>query len=156
MRPILITLCLLLVCAAASAGDVYKWKDKDGQVHYGDKPKSGQAESVMVESSSDSGEPATALAETKAREAECQQKKAQLAIWRKAPTMSEIDNLGKTRQYTAAERQQFLDMAQGKVDALCAPPAPSPEAAGTFPPPEEKYTPVEAPPEEPAPGSQQQ
>ena len=149
MRSIIL-LSALLACAAASAGDVYKWKDKDGRVHYGDKPKTGEAQSVIVDSSDDADDPAKAGAAqaAAARDAECKTKKSQLAAWRAAPTMSEVDNLGRTREYTPAERQQFLDMTQKKVDQLCAPPPPSAEA--TFPPPEEKYTPVEPPPEEPA------
>ena len=150
MRSILIALSVF-ACAAASAGDVYKWKDKDGRVHYGDKPKTGEAQSVIVDSSKDDADdPAKAGAAqaAAARAAECKTKTSQLAAWRAAPTMSEVDNLGKTREYTAAERQQFLDMTQAKVDALCAPPPPSAEA--TFPPPEEKYEPVAPPPEEPA------
>lgn len=147
---ILIILCALLACATAGAGDVYKWKDKDGRVHYGDKPKTGEAEEIMAAPESDSGEPSAAAAENAAREAQCKEKKTQLAAWRRAPTMSEVDNLGKTREYTPAERQQFLDMTQAKVDALCAPPPPS-AASGTFPPPEEPYTPVEIPPDENAP-----
>ena len=148
MRPIIV-LSMLLACAVASAGEVYKWKDKDGRVHYGDKPKSGQAEAIEVDPKSGTGEPSEAAAESQARAAECKQKKDQLAAWRSAPTMSEVDNLGRTREYTPAEREQFLAMTQKKVDELCAPRAPSPEAAGTFPPPEGKYEPVEPPPEEP-------
>jgi len=150
MRSIIV-LCAVLACATAAAGEVYKWKDKDGRIHYGDKPKTGEVESVTVTPPSGSGEPSKAEAERRGSEAECQQKKAQLAAWRRAPTMSEVDNLGKTRQYTPAEREQFLAMTQQKVDELCAPKAPSPEAAGTFPPPEEPYTPVEIPKEEPPP-----
>src|SRR5690349_7634835 len=130
---IIIVLCAALACATAGAGEVYKWKDKDGRVHYGDKPKTGEAQEVMVAPDSDTGAPAAAGADSAARDAQCQQKKTQLAAWRRAPTMSEVDNLGKTREYTPAERQQFLDMTQAKVDALCAPPPPS-AAADTFPP----------------------
>jgi len=152
MRSILIALSVL-ACAAASAGEVYKWKDKDGRVHYGDKPKTGEAQSVIVDSSKDdAADPAAAGAAqaAAARAAECKTKKTQLDAWRRAPTMSEVDNLGRTREYTPAERLQFLDITQKKVDELCAPPPPPSGSAGTFPPPEEKYTPVEPPPEEPA------
>jgi hypothetical protein len=148
MRSIIL-LSALLACAAASAGDVYKWKDKDGRVHYGDKPKTGEAEAIAVEPSSGTGEPSPPLAETQAREAECKKKKEQLAAWRRGPTMSETDNLGRTREYTPAEREQFLALTQKKVDELCAPREPSPAAAGTFPPPEEKYEPVEPRKDEP-------
>ena len=120
MRPIIV-LSMLLACAVASAGEVYKWKDKDGRIHYGDKPKSGQAEPITVEPRSGTGEPSKAAAEEQARAAECKQKKEQLAAWRRAPTMSETDNLGRTREYTPAEREQFLAMRQKSVDELCAP-----------------------------------
>jgi hypothetical protein len=152
MRSIIV-LCAALACASAAAGEVYKWKDKDGRVHYGDKPKTGQGEAIMVTPDSGSGEPSAAFAEGAARDAECAQKKARLQSYRAAPSISEIDNLGKTREYTAAERKQYLDQEQARVDAACAPKPPSPEAAGTFPPPEVKQEPIAPRPEEEAPAS---
>ncbi|MGQ0586245.1 MAG: DUF4124 domain-containing protein [Gammaproteobacteria bacterium] len=152
MRPIVTLLVLLLSVTAASAAEVYKWKDKDGRVHYGDKPKDQPADSVIIESSSGSGTPSAAAAEGASRDTECSAKKARLESYRRAPSISEIDNLGKTREYSAAERQQYLDQEQQRVDAACAPRAPSPAAAGTFPPPEAPVEEVKAPPEEkPAP-----
>ena len=147
MRPIVV-LIVLLACAAASAGEVYKWKDKDGRVHYGDKPKDAAGEAVMVESSSGSGVPSENEAARLAREKECQTKKAQLENWRRAPTMSEIDNIGKQREYTPAEREQFLALQQQKVDSLCAPP-PAQAQSDTFPPPAPPEETTEIPPEEP-------
>ncbi|MDX1512558.1 MAG: glutaredoxin family protein [Gammaproteobacteria bacterium] len=39
----------LLLAAPASAGEVYKWKDKYGRIHFGDRPPAGaQAEEVEV------------------------------------------------------------------------------------------------------------
>ena len=147
MRSIIVLLAVL-ACAAASAGEVYKWKDKDGRVHYGDKPKEGEAQAVTVESSSGTGDPSKAGAEQASRDGECKTKKQQLEAWRRAPSLSEIDSLGKQREYSAAEREQFLAMTQQKVDGLCAPKAPSPQAAGTFPPPEAPIDEVKAPPDE--------
>ena len=143
MRSIIV-LCAVLACATAAAGEVYKWKDKDGRVHYGDKPKTGEGQQIIVTPDS---EPSVAGADGAARDAECNQKKTQLEAYRRAPSLSEIDNLGKTREYTAAERKQYLDMQQARVNELCAP-KPSAAASGTFPPPEEPYTPIEPPPEE--------
>jgi hypothetical protein len=150
MRTIF-TLSLVLACAAASAGEVYKWKDKDGRVHYGDRPKDAQAESVMMNPSS-SGEPSPSFALEKDRLAECQKRRAQLEAWRRAPTMSEIDNLGKTRTYTSAERDQFLAMTEEKVAALCEPPKGPVQTVETFPPPEAPDPAIELPaePAEPA------
>jgi len=39
MRTLLLTVCLLLVALShVHAASLYKWTDKDGKVHYGDKP----------------------------------------------------------------------------------------------------------------------
>ncbi|MGH8481331.1 MAG: DUF4124 domain-containing protein [Nevskiaceae bacterium] len=149
MRLIL-PLLLSLACAAASAGEVYKWRDKDGRLHYGDRPKDAQAESVTVTPSSGSGETSPVLANEQERMAECQRKRAQLESWRAAPTMSEVDNLGKTREYTPAERQQFLAMTEAKVAELCAPPKGPVQPVDVFPPPEAEEPAIELPPEEPA------
>lgn len=40
----------LLGSGAALAGDIYKWVDADGNVHYGDKPIGEQSERVAIES----------------------------------------------------------------------------------------------------------
>jgi hypothetical protein len=155
MRSI-ISLSLLLACTVASAAEVYKWKDKDGRVHYGDRPKQG-AQSVIVTPSSGSGVPSEAEGNRQAREAECQTTRAKYEAYRRAPSISEIDNLGKQREYTPAEREQFLAMTERKVAELCNPPAApastaaaetpteTPSEAGSDTPPE---TPAEAPPAE--------
>jgi hypothetical protein len=144
---IIIAVSLALACAAASAGEIYKWKDKDGRVHYGDRPKDGQAESVTIDSSSGGDAPSAAPANEGERQAECQKKRAQLERYRKSPSISEVDNLGKTREYTTAERQQFLAITEQKVTELCAPPK---EQAEGFPPPEAAEPAIDLPPEEPA------
>jgi hypothetical protein len=139
MRSI-VGLCVVLACAAASAGEVYKWKDKDGHVHYGDRPKHIEAAPVLInpDSLSTSNEQ---FATRQAREAECAKRKSQLDNYRRAPSISEVDNLGKQREYTPAERDQFLALQQQKVDEMCAP-LPSQAQSTDFPPP--------APPEQPA------
>ena len=148
MRTIL-ALSLVLACAAASAGEVYKWRDKDGRLHYGDRPKAG-AETVVVNPSSSGSADAPAPSGENERLAECQRKKAQLESWRAAPTMSEVDNLGKTREYTSAERAQFLAMTEQKVAELCAPPKGPAQQAEAFPPQEAPEPTLEIPAEEPA------
>ncbi len=146
----MLALSLVLACAAASAGEVYKWRDKDGRLHYGDKPKDVQAESVMVNPSSGSGEPSAAFASEKDRMAECQRKRTQLEAYRSAPSLSEIDNLGKTREYSPAEREQYLAMTAAKVAELCAPPKGPVQAADTFPPKEAPDPKIDLPKEESA------
>jgi hypothetical protein len=137
---------MALVCAAASAGEVYKWKDKDGRLHYGDRPKHIDAAPVLINPDA-GGTPNEQFATRQAREDECATKKAQLEAYRRAPSISEVDNLGKQREYTPAEREQFLTLQQQKVDALCAPP-PSQAQSTDFPPPPPKDDPVQVPPAE--------
>lgn len=144
---IILAVSLALACAAASAGEVYKWKDKDGRVHYGDRPKDVQAESVTVNSPGGSSESTSAPGSDAERMAECQRKKAQLESWRAAPTMSEVDNLGRKREYTAAERQQFLSMTEARVAELCAPPKTAAPPTDVFPPPEAPDPAIELPTE---------
>ena len=40
----------LAMSGVAVAGDIYKWVDEDGNVHYGDKPVSNESERVPIES----------------------------------------------------------------------------------------------------------
>ena len=147
LPTVVITAVLALSSAVAVAGEVYKWKDKDGRVHYGDRPKTGEAAPVLINPDAQ-GTPNEQFASRQAQEAECNKKRTQLDVYRRAPSISEVDNLGKTREYTKEEREQFLALTQKKVDELCAPREPSREAAGTFPPPEAPPEPVEPPPEE--------
>lgn len=39
--------CLLLIASAASAGEIHKWVDKDGVVHYGDAPPAEDPSTVV-------------------------------------------------------------------------------------------------------------
>lgn len=118
---------LSLVAAAAQAAEVYKWKDKDGRVHYGDKPKHDAiAIDVPVPPPLD---PAAQKAAAD-RSADCDRKKKQLETYRNAPSVSETDNLGRTREYTEAERQQLIAQTEKKVAEACAP---APAQAATTP-----------------------
>ena len=114
---------LALAAATAQAGDVYKWKDKDGKVHYGDRPKTdAQAvELLNAEPVEEEGDPDAAKA-TAAREADCTRKKEQLAKYKSATAIKETDNLGQTREYSAAERDKFLAMQEKAANDACMPP----------------------------------
>jgi glutaredoxin len=48
MRQICMVVALLAAVGAASAGDLYRWVDKQGVVHYGDYPKEEDAERVKL------------------------------------------------------------------------------------------------------------
>ena len=145
-----IVLPLLLACAAASA-EVYKWKDKNGVWHYGDRPKEG-GEQVDVRPSSGTGAPSAAEADRLAREKECNAKKAELDGWRRSTKLGEIDAFGKERVYTQEEREQFMALHEQKMREICSRP-PSPEAADSFPPPPPAESPPPAPSEDAPPPS---
>ena len=111
-------------CAAANAGEVYKWVDPQGKVHYGDRPKH-DAEQIMS-APAGSGE-ATDPEATKAADAralECGRKKAQLENYRKASSIKETDSLGRTREYSDEERQKLLALTEREAAEACAPATP--------------------------------
>jgi hypothetical protein len=109
----------MLFAGAASAVEAYKWVDKDGTVHYGDKPKH-EAQFVDVKPGSGDGP----TPDTRAHDAECEREKAQLETYRKAPGFKETNALGQTRDYTPEESKQYLDNFEKKVNQACAPQAP--------------------------------
>ncbi|MDP6993611.1 MAG: DUF4124 domain-containing protein [Woeseiaceae bacterium] len=57
----------LAASGIAFAGDIYKWVDEDGHVHYGDKPVGAQSERMAIQSTPT--DPARIAAQTQARAA---------------------------------------------------------------------------------------
>jgi len=45
-----IALCLLAAVSTATASDIYKWVDAEGNVHYGDRPVGEQSQRVDIQS----------------------------------------------------------------------------------------------------------
>lgn len=121
---LIVTILLAGCCAAVSAGEVYKWVDRDGKVHYGDRPKH-EAEQVMTApaASGETTDPEAAKT-VDAKTAECSRKKAQLENYRKASSINETDSLGRTREYSEEERQKLLAVTEQQVTEACAPAAP--------------------------------
>jgi hypothetical protein len=129
MRAILFALITICATSALAAGDVYKWVDKNGNVHYGDKPKEG-GEQLTVKPGSGSGEPSDpAAAKADAdRAAACEKKKQQLQTYREAGVIKEKDALGHTREYSDQERSDLIALTEKQVGEACSPaakPAPS-------------------------------
>jgi hypothetical protein len=124
---ILSLLFLTLICATAQAGDVYKWTDAGGKVHYGDRPNH-DAEPVDVHPGSGTGTPAEAAAAASAQAAVCADKKKQLEHYKKATAIKETDGLGRTREYSVEERQALLSKTEGEASTACA------QAAALAPP----------------------
>ena len=129
-------LLLLAVACPASAGQVYKWIDANGRVHYSDTPrpgwtrvdvKTGGVPSVAAAAASaGSAEAAVEDAEesperTRLRAEECQKRRDQLETYRTSTQIIERDNLGNERTYTEEQRLQLIEQTQRQVSELCAP-----------------------------------
>lgn len=135
MRTIVIALAALLVSAAASAGEVYRWVDKDGRVHYGDKPKTATAEPVTRQPGQVPGSPVDPEAEKQAgaRAAACAAKQRQLESYQKAAVINETDSLGQTRELSASEKERLIAITQSQVAEACAAAPPAPPKAEAEP-----------------------
>lgn len=122
----LLTLLALLACAsAASATEVYRWVDKDGIVHFGDKPKH-DAEQLNVEAPGTPVDDASEQAAA-ARAAECDRQKKQIDTYRQATVLKETNNLGQVHEYTPEEREAFLKRLEQKANEACGPAPAAPE-----------------------------
>lgn len=119
----IVGLCLALSVTMAHAA-VYKWKDAQGRVHYGDQPKQaaekikgGPANSEAAPE--DQAESEEAEAEKQRRIAECGNKRDQLANYKKATRIVETDSLGKEKEFSAEERLQLIDKTEKQIVANC-------------------------------------
>ncbi len=114
MKPIALALCLLVPGTAFS--DIYKWTDKDGQVHYGEKPGGKTSQKVAVPKKKSKPKAAhanekTRLENTKkwvaARQREREQKKQRQAKLKK--------ERAETKKYCDGLRNEITDMDQGGI-----------------------------------------
>lgn len=123
MRSVLLTVlltCLLL--PAAQAGEkTYRWRDSLGRVHYSD-VKSHKGEQVQIRPGSGiATAPKVSPAMLAERQQDCQRKRDQLAAYSSSAEITETDGLGKSRSYTAAERQQLIARIRVQVEEACGP-----------------------------------
>jgi hypothetical protein len=129
---------LLCVCAfAASAGQVYKWIDANGRVHYSDTPRPGwtrvdvrtggglQSVTAAPEAAAETDVAGSDAEESperaRLRAEECQKRRDQLETYRTSTQIIERDNLGNERTYTEEQRLQLIEQTQRQVNELCAP-----------------------------------
>jgi hypothetical protein len=113
----------LLLAAAASADAVYRWVDKDGQVHFGDLPPgSAHASPVIPHAQAVEVPPpnsGTVTAHAAQQADECKRKKDQLSVYSAASTISTTDPVGNVRQYTPEEKDKLVGQLQKFVDDKC-------------------------------------
>lgn len=120
-----VTVLLLIAAATAQAeGKVYRWTDAQGRVHYGDQP-AGNAQPVAPKvptlEAPASGEASPARKTAGALPlGTCEEKKAQLASYRRAAKITETSALGETREYSAEQKQQLIERTEAAVKEACA------------------------------------
>jgi len=143
-------LMLLLLCIfSASHAGVYKWTDKNGKVHYGDRPNSNQATEVTIKpSSSPNGAPKETIdnqkaidnwlkardvdrQENKKKEAErakekaiqkqkCNELRTELADLEKGGVVwYDLDETGKRRFYSDKEIAQKIEAFRKTIKRNC-------------------------------------
>ena len=118
-------LSLLLAGMTAWAGQVYKWTDDKGKVHYGDKPVAAGAAKVEQKIGTvPPGQTEAELAQAKQAQ-ECAAETDKLAAYKSAVKVVEHDMLGHERIFTGAEKQKLVDMQKKKMSDTCSgvPPA---------------------------------
>jgi len=121
---ILFGLSLLLVMAAASAGELYQWKDTNGVTHYSQTPPASGHYIERTESGRDVTPPPGAEAKTEkpAESPQCTTARANIALLEsKAPVQQDSDGDGKPdKTLDDTERANQLDLARALLKANCA------------------------------------
>lgn len=125
-------IAFLLLCLSlpASAAEVYKWTDRNGQVHYADRPRPGAEALDVKPASGDGGAAADREKDEAARAARCKLETEELDRARKATGLRETDSKGKSRDLSADERTAYIAGIEKRVTNACAgvpaPTAPAP------------------------------
>ncbi|MEA5669619.1 DUF4124 domain-containing protein [Stenotrophomonas sp. MH1] len=129
--PVLPRLCclLLLASSAASAGQLYKWKDANGVTQYSERPPVGQKyETRQITQSgapSVQAEPAAAAAPATVDNLQCASARHNLELLSKPnPVMRDTDGDGKPDQtLDDGQRQAQKRLAESMVATYCMPAA---------------------------------
>ncbi len=114
-------MCMSMSVLTAQAA-VYKWKDADGRVHYGDQATAGaQKVDGAVVNGAAADEADNAADQSKQKHAEeCGRKRDQLANYKKASKIIETDSLGNQKEFNDDERQKLIEKTQKQVTDGCA------------------------------------
>lgn len=149
-RSILKTLCLLMASGlvthgGAAAAGIYKWVDEQGQVHYGERPVSQDAEEVNIRTNEttkprqiapgneENGEAEAEQADAKEKPAKpekpripaaekrrmCSEARSDIAAISSRGRMREKDAQGNYRYLSEDQRQQRLSAARKKQKKYC-------------------------------------
>lgn len=123
------TLCLvlLLVCVPVLAGNIYRWTDANGVVHYSDQPRPGVA-AVAVEPGLGTAEPppqpdsaSRSRAERVAaiRAEQCDKARERLRMLQESGRVVSVNAEGEESALDSDERVEAILRAQQDVAGLC-------------------------------------
>ncbi len=127
----LTALTLAAVCLAApAAGEIYKYVDPQGRVHYADQPKPGWKRidvkpPVATEAVTEEEGNGETREQAVARAADCARKEEQLRTYRNASRVIERDALGREKEYSGEDRQRLIEKFEQDVRACKQPPSDS-------------------------------
>lgn len=133
------------IALAAAGGEIYRWTDEQGNVHYGDRPAGAGAEAVEVapapatqpgaderrdrrrklldvweeEKAIEQRAQEQAEAERARRARNCRVARRRLEMFRRASLLYEEGADGQRRYFSDAERQQALEQARAAVTHWC-------------------------------------
>ena len=116
-------LSLLLLAAAAMAGELYQWKDASGVTHYSQTPPPSGSYTARTESGRDvTPPPAAAAAGKPAESSQCATARSNIAMLEgQAPVQQDLDGDGKPdRTLDDADRANQLELARALLKANCA------------------------------------
>lgn len=115
-RPLL--LFLLLLGAAAQAGDIYRWTDAQGRTHYGDRPPANGAEKIVEPPPPSALSPDEVNAKLEAIRAQRQTAAEERALAKEAQAKAAAEQKQRATECAAARRQRdTLQAAQRIRDA---------------------------------------
>lgn len=125
MRKLTLALSILLCAGFVQAAGLYRWVDKDGKVHYTDRPIEN-AELIggkpAAPEATEESEPKTdeELAD-EARTQKCELAKQRLEQYQQAGSLFSQDEFGNKRTLSAEEQVQSIVDMQKQVEAFCDP-----------------------------------
>ena len=124
-KQLVMIVALLCAGSAAFAGEVYKWKDAQGRVHYGDKPIQ-DAEKIEVKAPAsqlqlqrDHEKELSTNTKTAKRFEDCKRSKEQLKTYQSATSVISKDGFGGEKELNTTERATLLQMTQQHIKDVC-------------------------------------
>lgn len=114
---------LLLACAVASAGTVYKWKDANGVTQYSEKPPTGQTFETRRISADGGSTPVADDSDTPAESQQCLDARRNLELLAGKGPVTQAANADGTpgKALDDTQRNAQKQLAEAAANAYCRP-----------------------------------